>query len=165
MSTAKGNTGTTDLHSCCRMCVAMNFSSALAFCVNIRLCQLQCSGNHGLRKDLIEYLHSQGTAELFSVLSAVISVNMLKGCYKASSGIPQVENTKFFLSGYKYFLCVDCPLYKGCNLCFMVFFTSFCCFAVSVCLSLLFWRPLSQPPKSTYFITKTILSQTPKQKL
>lgn len=90
--------------------------------------------HHGLRKVLIEYLQSQGIAELFSVLSAVISVNMLKGRYKASSGIPQVENTKFFLSGYKYFLCVDCPLYKGCNFCFMVFFTSFCCFAVSVCL-------------------------------
>lgn len=32
-------------------------------------------------------------------LSAVISVSMLKGCYKPSSGIAQVENAKFFLSG------------------------------------------------------------------
>lgn len=54
-------------------------------------------------------------------LSAVISVSMLKGCYKASSGIPQVENAKFFLSGkYKYFLCVYCPLCKDYNMCWAV---------------------------------------------
>lgn len=114
--------------------------------------------HHGLRKVLIEYLQSQGIAELFSVLSAVISVNTVKGRYKASSGIPQVENTKFFLSGYKYFLCVDCPLYKGCNLRFMVFFASFCCFAVSVCLSLLFWRPLSSNPGNTASLLSTSVS-------
>lgn len=60
----------------------------------------------------------------FSVgaLSAVISVNMLKGCYKASSGISQVENAKFSLSAwYKYFLCVYCSLCKGWNMCWACF--------------------------------------------
>lgn len=71
-------------------------------------------------------------------LSGVISVNMLRGRYKASSGIPQVENAKFSLSGeYKYFLSVYCPLCRRCNMYWVVFFAVFfvvvlfCCFSLS----------------------------------
>lgn len=49
-----------------------------------------------------EYLQCQRSENKnVDVLSAVISVNMLKGCYKASFGIPQGENAKFHLSYYK----------------------------------------------------------------
>ena len=79
-------------------------------------------------------------------LSVVISVNMLKGRYKASSGIPQVENAKFSLSGwYKYFLCVYCPLCRCCNMCYAVFFAGFCS-AVSV-----------RPVKSLYSYSTCLL--------
>ena len=63
-------------------------------------------------------------------LSAVISVNVLKGHYKVSSGIPQVENAKFSLSvQHKYFLHGYCPLCKGCNMCWAV-----CCFSAVLLL-------------------------------
>lgn len=76
----------------------------------------------GLSRAVIEYLQSHRIEELFDVLSVAISVNMLKEHSTASSGIPQVKNTKFLLSGrYKYFLNVYCTLYMGYNLWCMVF--------------------------------------------
>lgn len=71
----------------------------------------------GLSRAVIEYLQSHRIEELFDVLSVAISVNMLKEHSTGSSGIPQVKNTKFLLSGrYKYFLNVYCSLYMGHNL-------------------------------------------------
>lgn len=76
----------------------------------------------GLSRAVIEYLQSHRIEELFDVLSVAISVNMLKEHSTGSSGIPQVKNTKFLLSGrYKYFLNVYCTLYMGYNLWCMVF--------------------------------------------
>lgn len=136
------------LNSCCTDYVAMDLSSVLLLCSNIRLCQIQIPSHCGLRRVRTDYLQSQGSKELtVGALSAVISVNMLKGRYKASSGIPQVENAKFSLSGrYKYFLCVYCPLCRGCNMYWVVFFTV--CFVLLVkeilcscsCLVMLCWQ-------------------------
>lgn len=102
----------------------MDLFSFPAFCLNIRLCQIQMH-RHGLRKVLTDCLQSQ------AFQCAPCLLWYLSACWraaiKASPGISQVENAKFSLSGKKkYFLCVYCSLWEG----VWLHFASFC-FAVS----------------------------------